>query len=85
MARKRSAWKQNQKEIDPDQVVFIDDTWAKTNMTRTYGQSQQGTRVIQRIPDGRWETTTFVGALRADGFVAPLTADGPINGRLFLA
>ena len=77
--------KQNQKEINPDQVVFIDETWAKTNMTRTYGRSQEGTRVIQRVPNGRWETTTFLGALRADGFVAPLTADGPINGRLFLA
>ena len=85
VARKRSAWRQDQKNINPDQVVFIDETWAKTNMTRTYGRSQQGTRVIQRVPNGRWETTTFVGALRADGFVAPLTADGPINGRLFLA
>lgn len=54
-------------------------------MTRTYGRSERGTRVIERVPCGRWETTTFVGALRADGFVAPLTLDGPINGRLFLA
>jgi transposase len=85
VARMRSQWKQSQEEIDPDRVVFIDETWAKTNMTRTYGRSQQGTRVIQQVPNGRWETTTFLGALRADGFVAPLTADGPINGRLFLA
>ena len=54
-------------------------------MTRPYGRSERGTRVIERVPCGRWETTTFVGALRADGFVAPLTLDGPINGRLFLA
>lgn len=85
VARKRLAWKQNQKDIDPGGVVFIDETWAKTNMTRTYARSQKGTRVVERVPNGRWETTTFVGALRADGFVAPLTADGPINGRLFLS
>ncbi len=85
VARKRCEWKQNQDQIDPDRAVFIDETWAKTNMTRTYGRSQQGTRVIERVPCGRWETTTFLGALRADGFVAPLTADGPINGPLFLA
>ena len=85
VARKRAAWKLRQGEIDPQRVVFIDETWAKTNMTRTYGRSQQGTRVIERVPCGRWETTTFVGALRATGFVAPLTADGPMNGRLFLA
>jgi transposase len=85
VARKRSEWREKQKEIDPDRVVFIDETWAKTNMTRTYGRSQEGTRLIQQVPSARWETTTFVGALRADGFVAPLTADGPINGQLFLA
>ncbi len=85
VARMRAAWKRSQEQIDPQRVVFIDETWAKTNMTRTYGRSQQGTRVIGRVPCGRWETTTFVGALRATGFVAPLTADGPMNGRLFLA
>ena len=85
VAQRRTAWRQSQQELDPQRVVFIDETWAKTNMTRTYGRSKQGTRVIERVPQGRWETTTFVGALRATGFVAPLTADGPINGRLFLA
>ncbi len=54
-------------------------------MTRTYGRAPRGTRVIEGIPLGRWETTTFVGALRSPGFTAPLTVDGPINGRVFLA
>ncbi len=54
-------------------------------MTRTYGRSEIGTRVIQKVPNGRWQTTTFVGALRATGFIAPLTIDGPVNGELFLA
>jgi transposase len=85
VARKRAEWKRSQSQIDPDRVVFIDETWAKTNMTRTYGRSQRGTRITERVPAGRWETTTFVGALRADGFVAPLTVDGPINGSLFRA
>jgi transposase len=85
VVRKRFEWKRDQSQIDPDRVVFIDETWAKTNMTRTYGRSQRGTRLTERVPAGRWETTTFVGALRADGFVAPLTVDGPINGPLFRA
>lgn len=85
MADKRLRWKQSQQDIDPDRVVFIDETWAKTNMTRTYGRSQRGTRVVEGVPFGRWETTTFVGALRSTGFIAPLTVDGPINGQIFLA
>ena len=51
-------------------------------MTRTYGRSPIGTRLIEKVPSGRWQTTTFLGALRIDGFVAPLTVDGAINGPL---
>jgi len=85
VAEKRTQWRASQQQIDPAQVVFIDETWAKTNMTRRYGRSVLGTRLIEKTPCGRWETTTFLGALRAEGFIAPLTVEGPINGPLFLA
>lgn len=81
----RQKWAGEQLSIDPDRVVFIDETWAKTNMTRTYGRSPRGSRLIARVPYGRWETTTFLGALRSTGFVAPLCVEGAINGRVFLA
>ena len=71
--------------IDPDRMVFIDETWAKTNMTRSYGRSPRGARLVARVPYGRWETTTFLGAMRSTGFVAPLCVEGAINGRVFLA
>ena len=54
-------------------------------MIRTYGRSPQGSRLPARVPFGRWETTTFLGAMRSTGFVAPLCIDGPVNGRLFRA
>lgn len=54
-------------------------------MTRTHGRAPVGERVIERIPHGRWETTTFLGALRSTGFIAPVCVDGAINGPLFLA
>ena len=54
-------------------------------MTRRYGRSPEGTRLVEKTPCARWKTTTFVGALRATGFVAPLTVDGAINGATFLA
>jgi transposase len=85
VAEKREQWQFTQQEIDPDRLIFIDETWAKTNMTRTYGRSKVGERVSQKGPNGRWQTTTFVGAMRAAGFIAPLTIDGPVNGELFLA
>ncbi len=72
-------------QLDPERVVFIDETWAKTNMTRTHGYAPKGERLIDAAPHGHWHTTTFVGALRADGMVAPLVVDGAINGELFRA
>jgi len=54
-------------------------------MTRTYGRSPEGTRLIQKVPRGRWSTTTFLGAMRSTGFIAPLCVDGAINGQVFKA
>lgn len=54
-------------------------------MTRRYARAPRGTRIVEKTPCGRWKTTTFVGALRATGFIAPLTIDGALNGSLFLA
>lgn len=79
------SWRADQPQIDPARFVFIDETWAKTNMTRTYGRSARGTRLVEKTPCGRWETTTFLGALRTEGFIAPLTIAGPVNGPLFRA
>jgi transposase len=71
--------------LDPDRLVFIDETWAKTNMTRPRGRSLRGTRLIAAVPYGHWKTTTFLAGLRTTGLTAPLVIDGPINGELFLA
>ena len=66
-------------------LVFIDETWAKTNMTRTRGRCQRGRRLIAKAPYGHWKTTTFVAALRHDGLHASLVVDGAMNGAVFLA
>jgi hypothetical protein len=71
--------------LTPSKLVFIDETWVKTNMTRRYGRAKRGHRLVAAVPHGHWKTTTFVGALRCDGLTAPLVVDGTINGELFLA
>lgn len=85
VVEQRKAWRASQALIDPACVVFIDETWAKTNMTRTSGRSELGTRLVDKTPCGRWQTTTFLGALRAEGFVAPPTVEGGIDGASFRA
>jgi len=71
--------------IDPRRLVFIDETGVNTKMTRTYGRSRRGSRVVAKVRHGHWKTTTFVAALRDEGLTAPTVIDGPMNGDLFLA
>lgn len=65
--------------------MFIDETWAKTNMTRSHGRCPRGKRLAATRPYGHWQTLTFVAALRCDRLAAPCVFDGPINGPRFLA
>jgi transposase len=85
VARKRARWKRHQARLDPKRLVFIDETWAKTNMTRTHGRCARGERLVGKVPHGHWKTMTFLAALRHDRIDAPFVLDGPINGEWFLA
>lgn len=85
IARRRARWKQHQGRLDPKRLVFIDETWAKTNMTRRHGRSARGTRLVAKVPHGKWRTLTFLAALRCDRITAPCVIDGPINGHSFRA
>jgi transposase len=84
VALRRDLWRVQQAGLDPDKLVFLDETWAKTNMTRPRGRSLCGTRLIADVPFGRWQTTTFLAALRSSGLTAPLVVDGALNGAIFL-
>lgn len=85
VAERRAWWQVQQAGLDPERLVFIDETWVKTNMTRPRGRSLCGTRLVDKSPHGHWKTTTFVAALRTSGLTAPLVLDGAINGNSFLA
>src|SRR5215475_13064159 len=85
VARRRAQWKKYQGRLDPSRLVFIDETWATTNMTRSHGRIRRGERLVAKAPHGRWRTLTFLAALRHDRIDAPCVIDGPINGQSFLA
>ena len=85
VARRRLRWKKYQDRIDPARLVFIDETWAKTNMTRTRGWHRRGEPLHAKTPHGHWRTMTFLAALRNNAITAPWVLDGPINGEAFLA
>jgi len=71
--------------MEVERLVFIDETWTSTSMTRRYGRAPRGKRCLDSAPHGHWETTTFVGALRHRPLTAPMVTDGPMDGEMFLA
>ena len=64
--------------------MFIDETWTKTNMAPLRGWAPRGQRIKAKVPHGRWQTMTFMAALRHDRITAPWFIEGPINGEAFL-
>jgi len=72
-------------QLDPARLVFIDETWAKTNLTRLPGRAPRGDRLHAKVPHGHWKTMPFIAALRHDRIDAPFVLDGPVNGARFLA
>lgn len=83
MARRRAQWVARQHRIDPARLVFLDETWTKTNMAPLRGWGPRGMRLRAKVPQGRWKTLTFLATLRHDRIEAPWLLDGPINGEKF--
>jgi transposase len=83
VAWRRAQWIKYQNRVDPTCLVFIDETWTKTNMAPLRGWGPRGVRLVAKVPHGHWTTTTFLAALRHDRIDAPWLLDGPIDGETF--
>jgi len=81
IAKSRQAW--SSQKLDCESLIFIDETWAKTNMARTHGRS--GQRLHIGLPHGHCKTTTLVAGIKTTGLTAPMVLDGPLNGDWFEA
>lgn len=75
--RRRRAWFDGQIDLDSERLVFIDETWAMTNMVRTHGRAPRRDRLRMGVPHGHWKTTTFVAGLTLRGMIVPFVLSGP--------
>jgi transposase len=66
-------------------LIFIDETWTKTNMTRLRARAPRGQRLIDKIPHGHWQTTTLIAVLGITGMRCSTVVDGAVNGDVFEA
>ena len=71
--------------MDIPRLVFIDESGAKTNMTRRYSRAMAGQRAIDDAPSGHWCTTTMISSVRLDGSTACMVVDGATTKDIFEA
>lgn len=69
--------------MDPERLVFVDETGVKTDLSRLCGWAESGERLVEAIPGGHWRTSTLVHAVALDGTRAAMVLDGPINSLCF--
>src|SRR5689334_5988052 len=80
----REDWFEGQLDLDPERLVFVDESFATTNMARRHGRAPRGVRLRAPIPHGHRNKTTIVAGLRLSGMSATRMLDGSINGERFL-
>jgi transposase len=81
----RDAWRERLRHVDLQRLVFLDESGAKTNMTRLYARSKKGQRAVDYTPHGHWNTTTMVAGITWNTPIAPMVLDGPIDALAFAA
>ena len=85
MAEARAAWRAGLAGIDPRRLVFLDESGIDTRLTRTHGRAPRGRRAVGKVPWGRWERLTVIGALALDGVVASMSIAAATSTAVFLA
>jgi transposase len=85
VATRREQWKASQSDWAVKRLIFIDETWAKTNMTRLRGRAPVGQRLIDKTPHGHWKTTTLIAALDCGGIRCSTVVDGAVDADVFEA
>lgn len=82
--QQRQAWREQTGQVDLGRLVFLDETGAKTNMTRLRGRAPGGQRLVDAAPAGHWATTTLMSSVRLDGSTAAMVIEGATDAEVFL-
>src|SRR3954469_25171900 len=80
VVERREDWFEAQLDLDPAKLVFVDESFASTNMARRYGRAPRGVRLRAAVPHGHRKKTTLVAGLRLSGVTATQLLDGSTNG-----
>jgi hypothetical protein len=85
VAQRRDAWRRDQLGLDAGNLIFIDEAWANTNLTRLRGRAPRGEQLVDRTPHGQWKTSTLIAALDVVGVRCATMVNGAIDADVFNA
>lgn len=85
MKEARAAWFSRFQDIKLDQLVFIDEFGAATNMTRSRARGPRGKRVVCKTPQGHWRVLSTIAAMTVDGMLSCGSFEGGTDTETFLA
>ena len=81
----RKAWEENQPNLDVSKLIFLDESGINLGMTSLYGRASTNERVIDYVPDVRFDRASIVSTVRLDGTLVPFVFDGTLDAKLFRA
>lgn len=73
---RRQKWQRQERKMDANHLVFVDETGVSTQLQRTCGRAPRGVRVTGAVPENHYHASTLVGAMRRDGRITSLVYDG---------
>ena len=85
MLAQRAQWPARLLDVPVAKLVFVDESGVNTQMTRRHGRCPAGQRLVCAVPQGHYQASTLIAAVRLKGPQAPCQFDGPMDGELFLA
>ena len=71
------------KNIDPDNLVFLDEMGVLLGLTRTHARSRYGSRVYDLKPFYRGAKVTVIGAISLKKVVGLMTLNGSMDSQAF--
>jgi len=66
-------------------LIFVDESGVRTDLTRRYGRAPKGERVREAVPHGHWKVLTILGALSTKGVQASMTVEAATDAEVFSA
>ena len=82
---RREEWQEQQKTMDQNRLVFLDESGVNLNMTRRYGRAIGKARVYDYVPLNTPRNTTLLSSIRIeDAAMVHKEISGALNGVIFL-